>query len=309
MPRRGAVGDLRFKKRDSTRLFLLQPQPLLSSFARAPKKTSRALARLVCAVQVTVVENQRNRRQPNQQARKRERERELPSLTLSLPFSSAPRSETLYLPVQLSPLSPPLLVCTNFYPPTNYNRICRWTTQAEKAAKERLTRKIRICDVFRSKKIDPGARNCSCGEKEISLSEKSCSSAAVLWLVRSDHHSCHLWHRTQSRVLFCFCSDFVFNHSNANEKKLSNLVGVVIMSRRRGQSLDVAETELTSSLLSLLLVSSSSSSSPTSLSWRVFIAVSTYPQWAWSKKQWWLDSCPSVQARHTPTYSVTQSQF
>ena len=85
MPRRGAVGDLRFKKRDSTRLFLLQPQPLLSSFARAPKKTSRALARLVCAVQVTVVENQRNRRQPNQQARKRERERAALSHSLS-PF-------------------------------------------------------------------------------------------------------------------------------------------------------------------------------------------------------------------------------
>ena len=117
MPRRGAVGDLRFKKRDSTRLFLLQPQPLLSSFARAPKKTSRALARLVCAVQVTVVENQRNRRQPNQQARKRERERELPSLTLSLPFSSAPRSETLYLPVQLSPPLSPFACLHQFLSP------------------------------------------------------------------------------------------------------------------------------------------------------------------------------------------------
>ena len=114
MPRRGAVGDLRFKKRDSTRLFLLQPQPLLSSFARAPKKTSRALARLVCAVQVTVVENQRNRRQPNQQARKREREQ--PSLSLSL---SLPRHvQKLYTcQVNFPPSLPLCLFAPIFIPP------------------------------------------------------------------------------------------------------------------------------------------------------------------------------------------------
>ena len=116
MPRRGAVGDLRFKKRDSTRLFLLQPQPLLSSFARAPKKTSRALARLVCAVQVTVVENQRNRRQPNQQARKRERE--LPSLPLSLSLSLPRHVQKLYTCQFNFPPSLPLcLFAPIFIPP------------------------------------------------------------------------------------------------------------------------------------------------------------------------------------------------
>ena len=124
MPRRGAVGDLRFKKKGLNPT-LSAPAAAAAFIVRARAQKNLARARPSCLRSPSHRRRKPKKPKATEPASEKERERAALSPSLSLPFSSAPRSETLYLPVQLSPLSPPLLVCTNFYPPTNYNRICR----------------------------------------------------------------------------------------------------------------------------------------------------------------------------------------